>query len=166
MVPTWEEFVTMHAQAVLDSALRVAANSSDAEDVAQDVFVEIFRNGRLSEFAHQPALLRTMAMRRALDRLRRRKSTCELNGDQHVARDHEPNEYAIAAELDQRLRDELGKLPLREAEVFCLSVLEGNSSREVSRLLNISKGAVAKSLCMARARLSAAFGNSRSETNR
>ena len=164
MVPTWEEFVTTHAQAVLDSALRVVANSADAEDVAQDVFVEIFRSGKLSEFAHQPALLRTMAMRRALDRLRRRKPTCQLDGDEYVARDHEPAEYAAAAELDQRLRDELGKLPLREAEVFCLSVLEGNSPLEVSRLLNISKGAVAKSLCMARARLSAAFSNFRSET--
>ena len=56
MIPTWEEFVTIYAQAVLDSALRVVANSADAEDIAQDVFVEIFRSGKLSEFAHQPAL--------------------------------------------------------------------------------------------------------------
>ena len=102
---SWEDFVAKHAQAVLDSALRVVAIPADAEDVAQEVFLEIFRNKKLSEFADQPALLRTMASRRALDRLRQRKPTRELDGRELDAHGHDPSEYAIAAELDRRLRD-------------------------------------------------------------
>ena len=164
MGTAWEEFVKTHAQAVLDSALRVVVNSADAEDVAQEVFMEIFRSGKLCEFTDQPALVRTIATRRALDRLRMRKMQCNLIGAERDIREHEPSDYAIAAELDQRLRAGLVQLPAREAEVFCLSVLEGNSASEVAVLLNISKGAVAKSLSMARSRLAAAFGIVRLET--
>jgi RNA polymerase sigma-70 factor, ECF subfamily len=164
MGTTWDEFVKLHAQAVLDSALRVVGNSADADDVAQEVFMEIFRSGKLWEFTNQPALVRTIATRRALDRLRKRKTTCDLNVEERDVREHEPSDYAIAAELDQRLRDGLVGLPAREAEVFCLSVLEGNSTSETATLLNISKGAVAKALSMARSRLAAFFGDVRSET--
>ena len=164
METAWEEFVKTHAQVVLDSALRVVGNSADAEDVAQEVFMEIFRSGKLKEFIDQTALVRTIATRRGLDRLRKRKSECDLIGEERDVREHEPSEYAIAAELDQRLRDGLASLPPREAEVFCLSVLEGNSALDVAALLNISKGAVAKSLSKARSRLASAFGDVRSET--
>ncbi len=166
MGTTWEEFVNQHARAVLDSALRVLGQSADAEDVAQEVFMEIFRSARLQQFAKQPALVRTVATRRALDRLRCKKKVCDLNGEELDAREHEPSEYAIAAESDQRLRMCLAKLPTREAEVFCLSFLEGHSATEIAALLNISKGAVAKSLSMARNRLANFFGDIQSEAKR
>ena len=164
MGTAWEEFVKTHAQAVLDSALRVVVNSADAEDVAQEVFMEIFRSGKLCEFTDQPALVRTIATRRALDLLRRRKMGCDLQSEERDGREHQPCDYAIAAELDQRLRAALVRLPPREAEVFCLSVLEGNSAVDIAVLLSISKGAVAKALSMARGRLAAAFADVRSET--
>jgi RNA polymerase sigma-70 factor (ECF subfamily) len=164
METAWEEFVKTHAQAVLDSALRVTGNLTDAEDVAQDVFMEVFRSGKLGELSHQPALIRTIATRRALDRLRKRKTACDLNGHERNNCDHEPSDYAIAAELDQRLRAGLVDLPVREAEVFCLSFLEGKSNSEISTSLNISKGAAAKALSMARSRLAELFGDVQSET--
>jgi RNA polymerase sigma-70 factor, ECF subfamily len=166
MGTTWEEFVKLHAQGVLDSALRVTGHAADAEDVAQDVFMEIFRSGKLQEYSTQPALLRTIATRRALDRLRRRKAACDLSGEERDAREHEPSDYAIATEMDHRFRSALAKLPTREAEVFCMSVLEGSSATEIAGLLNISKGAVAKSLSMARGRLATLFGDVQSETKR
>lgn len=161
---TWDVFVKAHAKAVLDSALRVTGNSTDAEDVAQEVFLEIFRSGKLQQLSDQPALVRTLATRRALDRLRKRKPACDLIGEERYSREHEPSDYAIAAELDQRLRDGLERLPDREAEVFCLSVLQGNANSEIAKLLNISNSAVAKSLSMARSRLAKLFGDVRSET--
>ena len=156
---TWEEFVKAHAGTALNAALRVVANAADAEDVVQEVFLEIFKGDQLSKFAGQPALLRTLATRRALDRLRKKKSASRIDQCDTVGREHEPSEYAVAAELDQRLRSSLAELPPREAEVFCLSVFEGYSSSEIAAVLGISRGAIAKSLCLARARLSLAFRN-------
>lgn len=166
MCLTWEEFVASHAQNVLDAALRILGNPDDADDVAQEVFLEIFNSQRMVEFADQPALIRTIATRRALDRLRRCKQTVELNGLESDFRGSDPCENAVAAELDQRLRMELVKLPPREAEVFCLSVFDGYSAAEVAQSVNISKGAVAKSLCLARSRLSVAFGLKQSEVKK
>ena len=103
---------------------------------------------------------------RALDRLRQLKPIYELNGRELDSHGHDPSEYAIAAELDCRLRDGLAGLPAREAEVFCLVTLEGCSVSEIAELLNISKGAVTKSLCKARDRLSATLGIVRSEVKR
>lgn len=153
MGTAWEEFVKTHAKAVLDSALRVIGNAADAEDVAQEVFLEVFRCGKLKEFIDQPALMRTIAARRALDRMRKQKTTNNLDADPCDIREHEPSDYAIACELDQRLRDALVRLPAREAEVFCLCVLNDNSVAEVAELLNISKNAIAKSMSMARKKL-------------
>ena len=160
----WEQFVETHAQAVLDSALRVLGNSEDAEDVAQEVYLEIFRSGKLQVYFDQPALVRTVATRRALDRLRRRKCFVVLDHDRPTTRDHEPSEYAMAEELDQKLRTELADLPPREAEVFCLNVFEGESLLSIATMLRISKGAAAKALCLSRRRLSAAFNEVRSES--
>lgn len=155
---TWEEFVTRHAQNIIDAAMRVVGNPHEADDVGQEVFLEIYRNKRMTELADQPALVRTIATRRALDRLRRKKPTNELDGRELDSREPEPIETAMAAELDQRLRDALVNLPPRESEVFCLSAFEGHTASEIAELLDISKSAVAKSLCLARARLSVAFG--------
>jgi RNA polymerase sigma-70 factor (ECF subfamily) len=157
MTVPWEEFVARHAEAVLNSALRVVAHATDAEDVAQDVFLEILRNGRMAELADQPALVRTIATRRALDRLRRTKQWTDLDGRERDQRQFEPSEYLLAAELDQRLRKELARLPPREAEVFCLTYFEELSTGEIATALESSPGAVSKSLSLARKKLATAF---------
>ena len=138
--------------------MRVVGNEFDAEDVAQNVFLEIFQNGKQSEVADQPALIRTMATRRALDQLRRRKMNEELNGNESSVSEHEPSAYVIASELEQRLQMGLVQLPRRESEVFCLIYFEGLSISDTSRILRISSGAVSKSLSVARSRLSTIFG--------
>ena len=163
---TWDEFVTAHAAVVLAAALRVLGSQADADDVAQDVFMEIFQAGNFSQLYSQPALVRTMATRRAIDRLRRYKTTVSLEGSEYRAREFEPGEYAIAAELDERLRDAVRHLPAREAEVFCMFYFDDCPQSEIAQLLNISKGAVTKSLCSARNRLSQAFSNLDPETHR
>ncbi len=155
---TWEEFVAKHAKNVIDAALRVMGNPEDADDIAQEVFLEIYRNNRMLELDQQPALIRTMSTRRAIDCLRRRKPSGDLNEYELKCREPEPSQSAIAAELDERFRYAITALPPREAEVFCLSALDGNSASDIAQLLNISKGAVAKSLSSARSRLSKSFG--------
>lgn len=163
---TWDEFVAVHAPAVLQAATRIVRNPTDAEEVSQEVFIEIFRAGHFAALHTQPGLIRTIATRRSLDRLRRRKTVHELNGSEVSPQTFEPGDYAIAGELAAQLERELAGLPPREAEVFCLVYFEDYSYAEISQLLGISAGAVAKSLCRVRDRLSRAFGLSETETRR
>lgn len=164
MEPQWNIFVARYAQTVLDAALRVLARNADAEDVAQEVFLEVLRSGRCAELLDQPALVRTMATRRALDRLRRRRTHESLAERDWSGGEPEPVEYALANELDQRLRDELAKLAPREAEVFCLTYFAGLGASDVARSLGITSGAAAKFLSTARRRLSDALQIKRSDS--
>jgi RNA polymerase sigma-70 factor (ECF subfamily) len=166
MSVTWEQFVETHAEAILSAALRVLARQADADDVAQDVFMEIFRTGNHCDLHGKPALIRTMATRRALDRLRRRKPQTSLIGTEASSRDFEPGEYAIADELETRLRASLAGLPPREAETFCLFYYEGCSLPEIAAALHVSLGAVTKALCKARGKLSKALGTTTTKVTR
>lgn len=166
MSHAWEEFVAAHGRLVLSAALRVLGHEADAEDVAQDVFVEIFRSNRRDDFATQPALITTVATRRALDRLRRRRATAPLDAVRETSgRGVDPADQVVADELLARLRRDVATLPPREAEVFCLVAFEQMSQSAVARLLNISVGAVAKALCKARQSLARALAESDARSN-
>ena len=166
MDDSWSSFVARHARSVLTAAVRVLGNQADAEDLAQDVFVEIFRLERRAELADQPALVRTIATRRALDRLRRRPPTVALGDHDVQARPADPAGPAMASEFGQRLRGLLADLPPREGEVFYMASFEGLSHADIATALGISSGAVAKSLCLARAKLARALAqtDARSQT--
>lgn len=166
MSDSWEEFVTEHLRTVLAAAVRVLGSAMDAEDVAQEVFVEVFRSGRRAELFEQPALVRTIATRRALDRLRQRRPTWTLGQREISTNGSDPVERAIANELSERVRFLLGDLPPREAEVFCLACFEQLSHAEVARVLGISPGAVAKALCKARETLALAIARTDSRSSK
>src|SRR5947207_650362 len=62
----WQRIVADHGPAVFGIAWRVLGNAADAEDVAQDVFFEAFREFRSTAVRSWPTLLR-----RAVDQVRR-----------------------------------------------------------------------------------------------
>lgn len=153
MPPSWREFVACHASPLARIAWRILGNEADAEEVVQELFLEIHRSGRHESVHGQPALLATMATRRSLDALRKRKPQVTLL-DQDLPPDRcNPLEDAIGKETEHLLREWLRSLPPREAEVFCLQVWEGKSTLEIATQLGISAGAVAKAMCKARERL-------------
>jgi RNA polymerase sigma factor (sigma-70 family) len=151
---TWRQFVMTHAEPLTHTAWKVLGNEADAEETVQEVFLEVFRGKRFAQLHHEPALLKTMATRRALDCLRRRKPTVLLEAQEHQGTRSDPLESLIAKETEQRIRERLPEMAPREAEVFCLICFENRSHSEVAALLGISTGAVAKALCKARERLS------------
>ena len=154
MEPDWDDLVRQNAAGVVNAALRVLGRLADAEDVAQDVFVEAFERWATQTNERWGGLLRRMAVCRALDHLRRTKRLDALPEDIRDASAVDPCEVAVAHELEERLRHALAQLSSREAEVFCLYYFERLAQPEIAELLGIARGAVATALCKARARLS------------
>ena len=90
-------------------------------------------------------ILRSMATRRALDHLRRRKTFAAGEELDVAAASDDPVADAIG-ELAQRLSQALTELPLREAEVFCLRFFEDFSYQQIAEQLSIQVSAVSTAL--------------------
>src|SRR5205823_575622 len=130
--------------------------------VVQEVFLEAFRLHGY-EVRHWGALLRRLTACRALDRLRRRKRPFSLNGLHLASRNGDPEAAAIGNELARRLREAIGELPEREAQVFCLRYFEDLSNQEIAETLHVSSGAVGVALHKARAKLEALLTETKRE---
>jgi RNA polymerase sigma-70 factor, ECF subfamily len=151
----WNAIVRDHGPAVFGAAWRIVGQAADAEDVTQEVFMQAYRLHRGQTVRSWPALLRRLAVCRALDRVRRRRPTVSISGLPLAASGASPELDAMAAELAERLPEAISRLPQREGEVFCLRYFEDLSNEQIAEALDMQAGAVAVALHKARAKLGA-----------
>jgi RNA polymerase sigma-70 factor, ECF subfamily len=156
-VTDWERIVREHGPRVFGIAWRILGHAADAEDVVQEVFLQVHQLHRTRPVRYWGAFLRRLAACRALDRLRQRRATVPLDGLDTAAADDSPEEAAIGNELAARLRAAVARLPEREATVFCLRYYEELSYEEIAESLDIRVGAVGVALHKARTKLESQF---------
>lgn len=149
----WDRIVREYGPLVFGTAWRILGHAADAEDVVQDVFLQIHQMHQSEPVRCWGALLRRLAACRALDRLRLRKGNVTLDGLALASANHGPEEEAMGHELAERLREAVAALPPREGTVFCLRYFEDCSYQHIAEALKITPGAVATALHKARARL-------------
>jgi len=153
----WTRLVREHGPLVFQTAWRILGHAADAEDVVQDVFLQMHQWEQTRPVRSMPGLLRRMATCRALDRLRQRKATVPLPDLPQEGENHLPEVGVLEQELHDRLRQAISELPQREAEVFCLRYFEDLSYQDIATELGIRSGAVAAALHKARLKLEAAL---------
>lgn len=162
--PDWTQIVADHAERVFRIAVRILGSVHDAEDVAQDVFVEAFELYQTKGVRSWAGLLVRLASLRAIDRLRRREPT-EVLAENPQSGNAGPEEESAAAELAEWLRTAVGRLPDQQGEVFTLACFEHLSRDEIAASLGITPQAVSTALHKARQRLlsqlSVCYGDSR-----
>jgi RNA polymerase sigma-70 factor (ECF subfamily) len=149
----WDSIVREHDRSVFGTAWRILGHVADAEDVAQEVFLEAYQWPLTRPVRSWGGLLRRLSACRALDRLRQRKNHVPLDGLALMTGSAGPEEEAVGNELAARLRAKLALLPPREGTVFCLRYFEDLSYQDIADMLTITPGAVAAALCKARAKL-------------
>src|SRR5262249_13041290 len=108
---------------VFRTAYRILGCAADAEDVAQDVLLEVFSQAATEKIDNWGAYLRKLTVFRALDRRRKRRgtvalNTVALNQDEFPSVELSPHDEAVRRELAERLRDLMASLPEREGAVF------------------------------------------------
>src|SRR5215471_12377149 len=118
--PNWNELIETEGPIVYRIAWRILGHAQDAEDTVQDVFLELHRRWPEQRWRDAIAILRRIAVCRALDRLRQRRRTAAAAELDVTEQAPGPSQLAAAHELGQQLRDAIGQLPAREAEIFCL----------------------------------------------
>jgi RNA polymerase sigma-70 factor (ECF subfamily) len=158
-----------HAARLVRLGRALLNDPAEAEEVAQDVFLKVIQAHRLGVVPIEWAPWLTRVMVNACrDRhragwwawSRRRRSPFE--GLELVDRRHAgPEQAAVGSEWRARIWDVFRVLPDRQREVFALRYIDGCSTAEVAKALEISPGSVKQHLFRAVVRLRRALGGSR-----
>ena len=153
MEPNWYVLVRTWGPMVYTAAWRVLGNAADAEDVVQDVFTEALRHWKSNKVRNWAGWLRRVAVCRAIDRLRQRRSHAPLDSIMEPTHSQTPDAVLESKELSGQLRESLQQLSEHEAAIFCLRYFEELSYDEIAKTLNMETAAVGMALHRARARL-------------
>ena len=159
-----ETLIDRHQQRVLRTLRFLGIPPQDREDVAQEVFVRVFRHlkgfraGR--EFG---AWLYRVTVNAAHDHRgrssrRQRGESPWVEGVEHEDERPGPEESARQRELRLALGQALEELSERERTIFVLREIEQLPTREVARVLGITGVTVRRHLSRARARLREILG--------
>lgn len=151
----FRQLVSEHQEMVVNTCYRFVFNREDAEDIAQEVFVEVFRS--LENFREESKLstwIYRIAVTKSLDHLRRLKRKKRFSSLKRLIGAGDPAEELAApagitppAELERlertrALQDALDTLPDNQKSAFLLSKQEGYSNQEIAELLGTSVSAV------------------------
>jgi RNA polymerase sigma-70 factor, ECF subfamily len=156
-MPDWDEILARDGPAVWGAAYRITGNYTDADDCFQEAFLAAWEVARQGPVKNWPGLLKRIVATRAIDRLRRRfrqgPHETVANWDAVRGPTSSASQTIEEAELSAQLRDALAQLPAKQAECFCLHVLEEWSYAEIAEHMEESIDAVGVLLHRARKRL-------------
>src|SRR5262249_53589267 len=141
---------------ILQSARRFVGSEAQAEEVTQDVFVQVFRfRHRYQPQSRLASWIFTIATNHCLNQLRRperqlRVDLWDRRGDDDPAGEPQlvdPNsptaeEGARSRELAGRLEAAVAELPAKQRAALLLSRVDGLAYRDVGEALGCSEGAV------------------------
>lgn len=148
--------VDRYAKPVVNFAWRQLGDATEAEDVAQDVFVRAWRH--MGTFKPEKAAFSTwlfqIARNASIDRLRLRKRRPVESLDAMVVSPPSPqagpDADARRSELGAAIARAVARLPEEQRTAFILAEYHGQSVREMASVLSCSEKAVENRLYRAR----------------
>jgi DNA-directed RNA polymerase specialized sigma24 family protein len=92
--PDWPNIVERHAERVFRIAYRILGSVHDAEDVSQLVFIEAKNLQESRPIQSWSGLFARLATTRAIDLLRRRRKSIEIDETQYIS-NLEPHHHVV-----------------------------------------------------------------------
>jgi RNA polymerase sigma-70 factor (ECF subfamily) len=144
------ELYDRHARLLYSLALRIVRERSDAEDVLQETFSQVWRQANRFEASRGTVVgwLVTVTRSRALDRLRQRRTQREGAADFDREADSLPDQsraldlQLVTAEQANRVRQALAALPDELRIPLELAYYEGLSQSEIAERLRTPLGTI------------------------
>ena len=166
--PTPEFVFREYAPRIFHIAKRMLGNDADAEDVTQDVLLQVIRkldtfrgDSQLSTWLHRVTVNAALAHRQKRAN-RQKRETNETDPDMLEASapggpvkrwNTAPDDAALAAEQAETIEKAIGELPPPFRDVYVLADVEGLPNAEIGDMLGLSVAAVKSRLHRARLRM-------------
>ena len=157
-MPAFEELYQRHNRRVYSLCLRMTQNVSEAEDLAQEVFIQLFR--KIGSFRGDSAFttwLHRLTVNQVLMHFRKRSVRDERTTeegempDQAVTGTENPNQMPVVDRI--ALDAAVAQLPPGYRTVFVLHDVEGYEHEEIARMLGCAVGTSKSQLHKARMKL-------------
>ena len=159
----FRQLVERHQNAVIGTVAKMLGNPSEAEDIAQQVFLRIWRNAkRYRPEAKFTTYLYTITRNLVFNETRRRRRKKEVSSDEReensnqliaASPDRQPDAELLQEELRRAVDQAIAKLPEAQRLAVVLRRYEQLSYEEISGVLKLSVSAVKSLLFRARTTL-------------
>lgn len=146
--------VTEYQQQVMQVCYGFVRNQEDAEDLAQEVFVEVYRSvnrfreeAKLSTWLYRIATTKSLDFIRKQNRQKRIQSAKKLIGlgearDIATPGQAGPFKQLVQQEQQGAIQHALGKLPENQRIAFTLSKIEGLGYKEIAKVMGSTVSSV------------------------
>jgi RNA polymerase sigma-70 factor (ECF subfamily) len=140
-----------HSAIVKSLGMKVVHNEAEAEDLLQEIFMEIWNRASGYDPAKGKPLgwIVTLARRRAIDRLRKCQSHCRAEDrlrdeveQQPDSWTTDPEEDFVMADIRETLRKLIKTLPEAQQQAIELAFYQGMSQREIAAHTGIPLGTI------------------------
>ncbi len=159
----FRSLVERHQDAVVGTVAKMLGNPSEAEDIAQQVFLRIWKNAkRYRPDAKFTTYLFTITRNLVFTESRRRSRRREVSADDRAENSHssipanpdqQPDSVTLQAELQSKVDQAIATLPEVQRLAVVLRQYEQLSYEEIAEVLALSVSAVKSLLFRARTRL-------------
>ncbi|MEA1987037.1 MAG: sigma-70 family RNA polymerase sigma factor [Candidatus Marinimicrobia bacterium] len=155
----FEQIVKNYEKRVFLIAIKIAKNEQDAEDIAQNVFITIFR--KIDSFNFKSSFyswLYRITMNTAFNHIKTRKYDEFLTNDDDddknlTITDDKTSEQTDDHSFQKILNDSLNKLPEKLKTVFIMKYNQHLKIKEIASILDLHSGTVKKYLFRANEKL-------------
>lgn len=165
----FRSLIERHQNAVIGTVAKMLGNPSEAQDIAQQVFLRLWRNAkRYRPDAKFTTYLFTITRNLVFNETRRRRRKKEISSDEHEATfnnllpdrpEHQPDAQVLQAELHEAINHAIASLPETQRMAVVLRRYEQLSYEEIASVLNLTVAAVKSLLFRARTSLREALSD-------
>lgn len=141
------ELVSRYSHRVMNTCHKFLLNKEDAEDISQEVFLEVFQS--IHSFRADAALstwIYRIAVTKCMDEIKKRKRKKRISSigkilhldevTEPLIGSHRTDHNLMQKEQMSHIMKSLDKLPDNQRIAFTLSKIEGYSNKEIAEIMN------------------------------
>lgn len=145
----YKALVEQYSRTILNTCYSFLHNREDAEDVAQEVFIEIYRSiakfdgkSGLDTWIYRISINKSLDSLRKMQRKKRIANLKELFFEKHNDQPANPHQILEEKERAKILNEQIASLPENQRIAIVLSRYDNMSNGRIAEIMNVSEAAV------------------------